>query len=128
MRTLMVRLVALAQAAQDGDRVFDGRFADHDRLEAPLERGVLFDVLAVFVERGRADRVQLAASEHRLQQIRGVHRAFRGAGPDHGVQLVDEEHDLALALADLLEHGFEPIFELASILRAGDQRAEVERR
>ena len=48
-------LVALAQAAQDADRVLDRRLADHDRLEAPLERRVLLDVLAVLVERGRAD-------------------------------------------------------------------------
>ena len=89
-------LVALAQAAQDADRVFDRRLADHHRLEAPLERGILLDVLAVLVERRRADRVQLAARQHRLEHVRGVHRAFGGAGADDGVQLVDEQDDLAL--------------------------------
>ena len=90
-------LVALAQAAQDADRVLDGRLADHDRLEAPLERGVLLDVLAVLVERGRADGVQLAAREHRLEHVGGVHRPFGGAGADDGVELVDEQDDLPLA-------------------------------
>ena len=52
----VVRLVALLQAAQDRDRVLDRRLADEDRLEAALERGVLLDVLAVLVERRRADR------------------------------------------------------------------------
>ena len=28
---------------------------------------------------------------------------------------------------DLVEHGLEPIFELAAVLRAGDERAHVER-
>ena len=65
----VVDLVALAQAAQDRDRLLDRRLVDEDRLEAPLERGVLLDVLAVLVERGRADRVQLAAGEHRLEQV-----------------------------------------------------------
>ena len=37
------------------------------RLEAALERGVLLEVLAVLVERGGADGLQLAASEHRLE-------------------------------------------------------------
>ena len=69
-------LVALAQAAQDRDRLLDGRLVDEDRLEAPLEGGVLLDVLAVLVERRRADRVELAAREHRLEQVGGVHRAF----------------------------------------------------
>jgi Protein of unknown function (DUF3170). len=66
----VMRLVALLQAAQDRDRVGDRRLADEDRLEAPLERGVLLDVLAVLVERRRADAAQLAAREHRLEQVR----------------------------------------------------------
>ena len=33
---------------------------------AALEGGVLFDILAVLVERGRADAVQLAAGQHGL--------------------------------------------------------------
>ena len=93
---LVVLLVALAQAAQDRDRVLDRRLADEHRLEAALERGVLLDVLAVLVERRRADAVQLAAGEHRLEHVRGVHRALGRAGADDGVQLVDEQDDLAL--------------------------------
>ena len=72
------------------------RLVDHDRLEPPLQRGVLLDVLAVLVERGRADHVQLAAGQHRLEHVAGVHRALGGAGADHGVQLVDEQQDPAL--------------------------------
>ena len=123
----VVDLVALAQAAQDRNRVLDRRLADEHRLEAPLERRVLFDVLAVFVERRGADRVQLAARQHRLEHLRRVHRAFGGAGADDGVQLVDEEDDLPFGLGDLLEDRLQPLLELAAILRAGDQRAHVER-
>ena len=96
-------------------------------LEAPLERGVLLDVLAVLVERGGADRAQLAAREHRLEQVRGVHRALGRAGADDRVQLVHEQDHLALGVGDLLEHGLEPVLELAAVLRAGDQGADVER-
>ena len=62
----VIDLIALLQAAQDGNGVLDRRLVDHDGLEAALEGGVLFDILAVLVERGRADAVQLAASQHRL--------------------------------------------------------------
>ena len=98
-----------------------------DRLEAALERGVLLDVLAVLVERRGADHAQLAAREHRLEHVAGVHRALGRAGADDGVQLVDERDDLALGVGDLLEHGLEPLLELAAVLRPGDHRAEVER-
>ena len=98
-----------------------------DRLEAPGQRRVLLDVLAIFVERGGADAMQLAAGQRGFQQIGGVHGAFRLAGADEGVHLVDEQDDLALRRLDLGEHRFQPLLELAAIFGAGDQRAHVER-
>jgi hypothetical protein len=123
----VVDLVALLEAAQDRDRVLDGRLADHHGLEAALERGVLLDVLAVLVERRRADGPQLAAGEHRLEQVGGVDGALGGARADDRVQLVEEQHDLAARLLDLLEDGLQALLELAAVLRAGEQRADVER-
>ena len=63
-------------------------------------------------------RAQLAAREHRLEQVGGVDRALGGARADDRVQLVDEQDDLALGVGDLLEHGLEPVLELAAVLRA----------
>ena len=90
----MVRLVALLEAAQDPDRVGHRRLADEDGLEPPLERRVLLDVRAVLVERRRADRAQLAAGEHRLEQVAGRDGALGRARADDRVELVDEEDDL----------------------------------
>ena len=98
-----------------------------DRLEAPLQRGVLLDVLAVLVQGGGADAVQLAAGEHRLQQVGGVHGALGGPGADDGVQLVDEQDDLPVRVGDLLEHRLQALLELAAVLGAGHQRAQVQR-
>ena len=123
----VVQLVFFLQAAQDRDRVLDRRLVDEDRLEAPGQRRVLLDMLAIFVERGRADAVQLAARQRGLQQIGRVHRAIRLAGADQRVHLVDEQDDLALGGGDLIEHGLQPLLELAAIFRAGDERAHVER-
>ena len=120
-------LVALPEPAEDRDRVFHRRLVHHDGLEPALERRVLLDVLLVLVERRRADAVQLAARQRGLQQVGRVHGALGGARADHGVQLVDEEDDLALRVLDGLEHGLEPLLELAAVLRAGDERAHVER-
>ena len=113
----MVDLVALLEAAQDGDGVGRRRLADVHLLEAALQRRVLLDVLAVLVERGGADHAQLAAGQHRLDHVAGVHRPLGRAGADDGVQLVDEGDDFAVAVGDLLEHGLEPLLELAAVLR-----------
>ena len=103
------------------------RLADVDRLEAALERRVLLDALSVLVERRRADAAQLAARERGLEHVGGVHRALGRAGADERVQLVDEEDDRAVRALDLLEHGLEAVLELAAVLGAGDERAQVER-
>src|SRR5436190_578348 len=119
--------ISASSFSSASSRVFDGGLVDEDLLEAPLERRVLLDVLAVLVEGRRADRMQLAAGEHRLEQVRGVHRALRRARADDRVQLVDEQDDPAVRVLDLLEDGLEALFELAPELGAGDEGAEVER-
>ena len=122
----MVLLVALAQALEDLHGLLGRGLVDLDLLEAALQGGVALEVLAVLVERGRADRLQLAAGQGRLEDRGGVDRALGGAGADEVVELVDEEDDVA-ALGDLLHHLLQALLELAAVLRAGDQRGQVER-
>ena len=103
-----------------------GRLLDHDRLEAALERGVALDVLAVLVERRGADALELAARERRLEDVGGVDRALGRARADERVQLIDEQ-DRVVGVAQLLDDLLEALLELAAVLGAGDERADVER-
>ena len=123
----VVLLVFVLQAAQDRDGVLDRRLGDEDRLEPARQSGVLFDVLAVFVERGGADAMQFAARQRGLQQVGRIHRAVGLAGADQRVHLVDEQDDAAFGRGDLLQHGLQPLLELAAVLGARNQRAQVER-
>ncbi len=92
----MMNFVALAQTAQDADRVFHRGLVHHHRLESSFERRVFFDVLAIFVESGGANRMQFAPGEHGLEHVRRVDRSFSRAGTHDGVKLVDEQNNLAL--------------------------------
>ena len=47
-------------------------------------------------------------------------------GTDQGVDLVNEEDDLAGRFLHLLEHGLEPVLELAAVLGAGHQGAQIQ--
>ncbi len=115
----VVDLVALLEPTQDGNGVFDRGLADEHLLEPPLEGRVLLDVFAVLVESGGPDHAQLAARQHGLEHVAGVHRTLpAGPGADDGVHLIDERDDFAVAVGDLLEHGLEPLFELAAVLGA----------
>ena len=82
--------VALFQAAQNRNAVLDARLVDQHLLKAPLQRRILFHVLAVLIQGGGADAVQLAARQRRLEHVAGIHRTLGLAGTDHGVQFVDE--------------------------------------
>ncbi len=122
----MVLLVAVAQALEDLDRLLLARLVDGDLLEAALECGVTLEVLAVLLERRRADRLQLAAGECRLQDRGGVDRALGGARAYEVVQLVDEQDDVA-PLGDLLHHLLQSLLELAAVLGARDEGGQIER-
>ena len=124
-RDLVVLLVALADAHQDVDGLLERRLLDHDRLEAALEGGVALDVLAVLVERRRADALELAARQRRLEDVGRVDRALGRARADERVELVDEE-DRVVRVAQLLDDLLEALLELAAVLGAGDERADVE--
>src|SRR5579875_3371425 len=123
----VVQFVFFLDAAQDRDRVLDRRLGDIKRLEAPRQRRVLLDILAVLVERGGADAMQLAARQGRLQHVRGVHRPFGLAGADQRVQLVDEQDDLAGGGGDLRQYRLQALLEFAAIFGAGDHRPQIKR-
>ena len=123
----VVQLVLFLETPEDGDRVLHRRLADEHWLEPALERRVFLDILTVFVERGRADTVQLAAGKRGLQEVARIHRAFRLTCADQRVHLVYEEDDVALGPLHFVEHALETLLELAAIFRAGDERPHVER-
>ena len=95
-------------------------------LEPALQGRVFFDVLAVFVEGCGPDAAQLSTGQHWFEQVARVHGSACGAGPHHGVDLIDEEHNPAVGGGHLLEDSLEPFFKLAAILGPGDQGAHVE--
>jgi len=69
----MMDFVFFLEATQDGNCVFERRFRDENRLKPAGKRRVRFNMLAVFVQGGRADAMQLTARERRLQHVRGIH-------------------------------------------------------
>ena len=65
-------------------------------------------------------------AKRRLEDVRRVDRAFGRAGADERVQLVDEQ-DRVVGVPQLFDDLLEALLELAAVLGAGDERADVER-
>ena len=123
---LVMGLIPVAQAEEHLQRLGLRGLADHDRLKAARQRGVLFDVLAVLGKRGRAHALQLPAREHGLEYVGRVYRALGGARAHYLMQLVYEQYHVRAAL-ELVHHGLEPLLELAAILGAGQHGRYVQR-
>ena len=121
-----MRFILVTQTLQDFDRVLSGRLTDLNRLETTLERCILLDVLAVFVERGRADDLYLAAAQCRLQDIRSIRCTLSRTGAHQHVHLIDEQDGVLLG-GQLFDDLLDALLELAAVLGAGDHAGQVER-
>ena len=71
--------------------------------------------------------MQIAAGEGGLEEVGGVHGAVGLPRADDRVELVHEQDDPPVRLLNRAEHRLEPFLELAPELRAGDERAHVQR-
>ena len=70
--------------------------------------------------------MQLAPGQHGLEQIACIHAAFGFASAHNGVQLIDEQDDLAFRFADLFQHRLEPLFKFAPVFGTGNQGAHIQ--
>ena len=123
---LVMVFVFRAQTLQDQDRFFDGRRFDFHGLETAFQRGVFLDVLAILVQRGRADALQFAAAESAgLMILEASIVPSAEPAPTMVCKLVNEEDDV-LGAADFVHHRFDALFELAAVFGAGNHQREVE--
>ena len=120
----VVRLEPFAQTAQDQQALLRRGLCNAHGLKAPLERRVLFDILAVLLERRRADDLQLVAPKRGLENVRRVDRALGRARADDRVQLVDEENHIPRSL-HLVQDALDALFKVAAVLCAREHGRQV---
>ena len=98
-----------------------------NHLEPPRQRRILLEVLLVFRPRSRRDGAQFPARQRRFQDIGSVVLPRRAARPDHGVRLIDEQHDRDRGSLHFLHQPLQPVFEFALDPRPRLQQRQVER-
>ena len=123
----MVFFVVRLEAVQDFHGVFDARLVDFDFLKASGQGAVALKITPVLVIGGSADTAQLARSQCRFEDIRGIHGPTAGGpGPDYGVDFIDKQDSPRLFI-ERFQHGFEPFFKLPPEFCTGQHRAHIER-
>ena len=121
-----MHLVALTQATQDGDGVLHARLLNHNGLETTLQRAVLFNIFAIFVQGSCTNAAQLATGQHGLQDIARVHSTLGSASAHYGVQLIDEHNNLSGTVAHSLQHLFQTLLKFTTEFGTGNQRCQIQ--
>ena len=121
----VVVFVAAFDVVQDFDGLGRRCWLDENLLETALQGSVFLDILAVLVQSGGADALQLATCQGGLEHVAGIKRAVGVASAHEGVDLVDEEDDVAV-VAQLVEDAFDAFLKLATVFGAGHDGADVE--
>ena len=111
----VVQFVLFLNTAEDRYRILHRGFIHHHRLEPPRKGCIFFDILAVFIQRGRAHTVQIAPRQSGFDQVGRIHRAIRFASAHQRVHLVDEQDDIAFSTCHFVEHSFQTLFKLTPI-------------
>ena len=121
----MMGLIPRPEAPEDLDRLGHGRLIDVDLLEPALQGRVPLDIFPVFIGGGRSDALDQTGGERRFQDGGGVEGPLRTPGPDHCMELVDEEDHIP-GLDHLIDQGLEPLLELPAVFGPRDHRGHVQ--
>ncbi len=81
--------------------------------------------MAVLIQRGGPDALDLATRQGGLEHVAGVEAAAGTTGPNDGMDLVDEE-DHIRAVLQLVHHRLHALLELAAVFGAGHQAGDVQ--
>ena len=122
---MVIVFVIGGDALDDLHRLIDGGLLHHDGLEAALQGGVLFNILAVLGQGGGADDLDLPAGQGGLEDVGGVHAALGVACAHDVVDLVNDQDDVA-QLFDLVDQALHAGLELAAELGARHQGGQVQ--
>ena len=120
----MVLFVAWSDSLEDLDRVILGGFVDHHALETAFKCGVLLDGLVVFLQCRCADDLYFATGERRFEDVCGIHCAFRAAGSDKRMYLVQKENAV-FGVFRLFDKLFQTLLELAAVHGPRDDARHV---
>ena len=122
----MVHLVPVLETTENSDCILDRRLLCVDSLEPPLKGCILLHILPVFIQCCGTDTAELATCKRRLEQVGCIHCPLCCPGSHKGMELINKEDDVAVALGHLLEHSLQPLLELAPELGTSHQGSHIE--
>ena len=123
---VVVLLVAVLKAVNNGNGVIVIWLTDVDRLKTPLKCSVLLDMFTILLCRSCTNDLDFSTRQRWFQDGRGVDGALCGAGANDGVNLIDEE-DVILGFFQFSNNLLHAVLKLTAILRSRYQTCQVKR-
>ena len=117
--------IAIPQSLNNLHGLFNGRRVHVNRLKPTLQGPVFLNVLAIFIKGRRPDTLNFTTRQRRFEHVGGINRPFGRAGPDQGVQLINEQNHVA-GLGNFFHDHLESFFKLSAVLRAGHERPQIQ--
>ena len=117
-------LVAFPDPHQNINGFRDSWLINENRLEAPLQGRIAFNVLAILIQGGSSDTLQFPPRQGWLQDVGCVNRAASRTSSNKHVEFVNEED--TLRVFDLFDDLFQPFLKLATVHGASHQGAYVQ--
>ena len=102
---IVVLLIVGLEPVQNRYRVRDVGMLHDYLLEPPVQSSVLFDDLAEFIHRSRADTLDVASGKCRFQHVGGIKTSGCSSGSYNSVELIYEEDDIGTS-GHLVDYGF----------------------
>ena len=123
----MVVFISFLQSAKDGDGSLHVWLVYHDGLEASFKGFVFLKVLLILIEGGGTDRTEFTSRQSWLEDVGCIHSSAGLTCADEGVDFIDEEDDLSIALDNSLDNGLQSLLELALILSTCYEGTHIKR-
>ena len=123
-----MNLVLVTKSTQNRNRVLDIRLSTINLLETPLQCGIFFYVLPIFVESRGTNRLQFTSSKGRFEQIACVHATFTCPSPYNCMKLIDEKNYLPLRLCDFGDYSLQSLLKLTAEFCTGNKASHVQRK
>ena len=118
---VVVGFVTIFQRPQDRNRVFYTGLIDIDLLETSFQGGILFNVFAIFIQRGGTNTAQFAPRQHGFEQVPCIHGPLGGPSANDGMDFVDEENDRSSRLRNFLKNRLKPFFKFTPVFGPGNE-------
>ena len=121
----MVNFILGLEPLQNLDGFFR-RWLVHLHLgETTFQGRVFFNVFLVFTQGRCPDDLDFTPRQSWLEDVGCINGPFRAAGPNQGMELINEENDLAVS-HDFFHNALHALFELTPVLGPSHQAPHIQ--